>query len=222
MATNNKRKHVPHSAIFEYWKDKKITESGKVLSMSEDTNERWMCVVEDDAKPSCWACGLPVDTTIDGTSDLKKVWNRAEVTSELHRCHIHPHALGGKGEPCNLFLMCRMCHNDSPDTTNPATFIRWVFDRRCQYIGGYRNPGLIYADLKEACDRRGIDLFDLFATAFRGATSFTEADKAEMDEYIYKNMVTHGFKKADESGRSSLVETTVDWLVHKYVGKVLE
>jgi hypothetical protein len=90
------------------------------------------------------------------------------------------------------------------------------------YVDGSRSLSLVQRDLQAACERRGVDLFLLFEWAFKGRTSFDEADKVNMDDYIHENMVCHGYDGASSSGNLSLTEVVVDWLIHRAVTNLLE
>ena len=82
-------------------------------------------------KPECMACGY--------LSDYWKDW----TTSSLDRCHIIPKALGGEDEASNLVLMCRRCHQDSPDCSDPQILIRWMEERPKLVLGQHSVEFLI-------------------------------------------------------------------------------
>ena len=44
----------------------------------------------------------------------------------LQYCHIVSRSLGGSDEASNLFLMCRECHDQAPNTTITAIFFEWA------------------------------------------------------------------------------------------------
>ena len=113
-----KRKSMPTKAqIADYWKDKKLPNG--------------LPVVVDWYEPSCWACGMWVHNPREGEfikqGKFNEIWN--DSIYKLERCHIHPKALGGSNDEDNLFLMCSICHEDSPDTTNRDLFLNWVANR---------------------------------------------------------------------------------------------
>lgn len=58
-----------------------------------------------EAEDHCWRCGCE---------------------RHLQRCHIIPHALGGKDEPSNIVLLCRRCHADGPNVTDPEIMWDWI------------------------------------------------------------------------------------------------
>lgn len=129
-----------HYAIFCYWRNKFITKDGLVISRYRSGS---IPAVEDWAEPMCWACGAPIpasETSFraalhvcrmeNGEVDLAKLYADKRITSKYDRAHILPESLGGKPEVSNLFLLCRSCHWESPDTTNRSYFFRWVFNKR--------------------------------------------------------------------------------------------
>jgi len=119
------RNLCPRGQVLEYWKDWLISEQG------------WFLV--ELQFPFCWVCGRtwydyrgPKGKKINlkdicfnvlAWEEIIQVWNKCEP---LERCHIIPHSLDGKDEPANLFLMCRECHDNAPDTTHKDDFFTWV------------------------------------------------------------------------------------------------
>ncbi len=135
-----------HSQIFNYWKDKCISNMGDVAieigyeGYNESTTDvnNTIPVVEDWGEPCCWGCGIWTGVAIEETeededddlSDIIRLWNNRTVKHYLERAHIVPNALGGEDCPSNLFLLCKRCHRDSPDTTYPREFFKWIYKRR--------------------------------------------------------------------------------------------
>lgn len=58
-----------------------------------------------EAGSRCWRCGYEKD---------------------LERCHIIPDSLGGKDEPSNLVLLCKRCHAEGPNVTDPEIMWDWI------------------------------------------------------------------------------------------------
>lgn len=115
--------------IFEYWKDKYITPNFEIVE--EKYQPDGIPVTRfDEAEPSCWVCGIFRPTPIEGTEDLKKIWNYKN--QGLDKCHIVSKQFEGKDEPENLFLLCPRCHNLSPDTKNEKHFFMWVYKERTE------------------------------------------------------------------------------------------
>lgn len=120
--------------IFDYQKDKCITNEGNVeIEIGYEGHDETKAnvdnsipVIEDWGEPCCFACGCSTGIYVQD-DDLKKCWNSVK---HLQRCHIVPDALGGSVQPENLFLLCRDCHRDSPDTIYKKEFFKFVFNRR--------------------------------------------------------------------------------------------
>ena len=195
----NPRKGVSHFSIFDYWKDKAITKTGEIVSVGDEYADPPVFVVESDFEPSCWGCGLPVITELEENQtkglckdDLPKIWGDKNVSSTLNRCHIIPRSLGGEDSPSNLFLMCETCHQESPDTTNPCNFMRWVYNRRKTYSQGYLSVRSVYNLLDAEIKGRGIDASptDILRMIFEKDPNFeweTFRKYIEENEYICKN-----------------------------------
>jgi len=156
-----------HSAIFEYWKDKRITENGDVISDRTFTLLDAIDVVNDWAEPVCWCCGdlmNPLDTddnpkydTLLRKNNISGIYRLKTVKSHLQRCHIVPDALGGEDVPENLFLLCRHCHGEAPDIGDRHGFLKWIYDQR-------RYGGYVQTMVREVMDRletEGMDLADI-------------------------------------------------------------
>jgi len=78
-------------------------------------------------EPECMACGYLAESW--GNKD----WSKAK----LDRCHIIPRAFGGSDEPSNLVLMCKRCHEDSPDCADPQILIKWMKDKPRLILGKF-------------------------------------------------------------------------------------
>lgn len=162
---SNRTVNTRHSEIFEYWKDKAITKDGDVVLENGCNFKETIPVVYDWGEPECWACRRSVKDVYKYKSydemlkkDVKLIWNIAKVRESLNKCHIIPHAYGGKDEPQNLFLLCEACHCESPDTTNPNNFLKWVYKRRQRErsVNGYI-VSEIYRDFIADCEEKGKD-----------------------------------------------------------------
>ena len=128
-----KRKHVPHKKIFNYWKDKCISEDGDVYEEGSYDFSKSIAVVEDWGEPCCWGCGkvIKVEKGVKyfewlDNGDFDSIWSCKALTSNVERAHIIPRALGGSDtDPSNLFLLCPKCHEESPDINNKNLFLKW-------------------------------------------------------------------------------------------------
>ncbi|MGA4875408.1 HNH endonuclease [Streptomyces lydicamycinicus] len=74
-------------------------------------------------EPCCFACGWFSECWEEKTPRAR--WRRAR----LERAHIVPRSLGGPDTADNLLLLCRPCHEDSPDWADPRQMARWIATR---------------------------------------------------------------------------------------------
>ena len=142
MEKENVRKGTQHYKIFNYWKDKAITCDGNIVDVNDEKYfDTSIEVVRDWGEPECFACRKFVkqitedpkyEDWLQDESDegLKAIWGHKDTKHVLERAHIIPFSLGGSENPDNLFLLCKDCHKDSPDTNNPKNFFRWVYMKR--------------------------------------------------------------------------------------------
>ena len=72
---------------------------------SERVDECDLGVDWSEAEEYCWRCGTQKD---------------------LMRCHIVPHALGGKDAPSNYVLLCQQCHEENPNVADPEIMWDWL------------------------------------------------------------------------------------------------
>ncbi|GHE92550.1 hypothetical protein GCM10018785_68420 [Streptomyces longispororuber] len=73
--------------------------------------------------PCCFACGWFSEHWDKPTPRAR--WQRAT----LDRAHIVPRSLGGADTVDNLLLLCRPCHQESPDWSEPREMARWIAKR---------------------------------------------------------------------------------------------
>ncbi|MFB7162263.1 HNH endonuclease [Streptomyces sp. NPDC056242] len=74
-------------------------------------------------EPCCFACGWFSERWSQATPQAS--WQRAN----LDRAHIIPRSLGGPDDASNLLLLCRPCHQESPDWIDPEQMARWIATR---------------------------------------------------------------------------------------------
>ncbi|MEU6386478.1 HNH endonuclease [Streptomyces bauhiniae] len=74
-------------------------------------------------EPCCFACGWFSERWKRTTAQAS--WQRAN----LERAHIVPSSLGGPDDASNLLLLCKPCHQESPDWADPAQMARWIATR---------------------------------------------------------------------------------------------
>lgn len=152
--------------IFEYWKDKAITEDGRIVTEigydgydeKEHDGIETIPVILDCGEPSCFACGASADfygcKKYDEylKDDVKKLWDDSNVFHNFERAHILAKSLGGGDKANNMFLLCKECHRDSPDSIYTTEFFRWVFQKRKR--GGKFLE--LFREALEEIERRGI------------------------------------------------------------------
>ncbi len=66
-------------------------------------------------------CGLAVDWS----EAHERCW-RCGYKSKLQRCHIVPRSRSGKFTPDNVVLLCRRCHREAPNCTDPRLMWIWL------------------------------------------------------------------------------------------------
>lgn len=74
-------------------------------------------------EPCCFACGWFSERWKQASAQAS--WQRAR----LERAHIIPSSLGGPDDASNLLLLCKPCHQESPDWVDPAQMARWIATR---------------------------------------------------------------------------------------------
>ena len=213
------RKQVPHFSIFDYWKDKAILENGEIVEIKDKPIGNYERVIYDWGEPCCWACDKPVMSTFEHDNipevDLSKIWNDVKIKKHLDRCHIVPRTKGGEDSPSNMFLMCKSCHEKSPDTVNTRAFFRWVYDQRKTHAFGISKFDVIYEKVQKAMSRRGLNICpeDMVKVCDKENLSYEN-----LKEYLSSHIETHGLKYSE----TSILEGFVDWLIHNYVEACLE
>lgn len=63
--------------------------------------------------------------SVDAAEALERCW-RCGSKVTLERCHIVPDSLGGEDTPSNLVLLCRRCHLENPNVTDPEIMWDWI------------------------------------------------------------------------------------------------
>lgn len=143
MAT--KRKTVHKKKIQKYWYDKLSNSGSEWVDKLGDL--AYEVILEDDGK-SCYACGKP--------------------DNHLHACHITPHTLEGEGAPENMFLMCRLCHADAPDTIYPDLFFHYVKEKEFHFATTIKSVHAKITSLMAAAEDGENEAFDRFMESISG------------------------------------------------------
>lgn len=83
----------------------KTTISQAVDYWSKRVDECGLSVDWAEAHTHCWRCGCE---------------------KNLERSHIVPDSLGGEDAPHNIVLLCKRCHVDGPNVTDPEIMWDWI------------------------------------------------------------------------------------------------
>lgn len=127
---DNKKCSPSRKQIAEYWLGKYISKDFKIIDFYEEGAE---LVITDPGEPECWACGMfnhkiyynsNYDRLIN-TKNCMRIWNFPEV-HYLQKAHIKSRMLGGENIPSNYFLLCKECHQESPDFADNRYFYAYI------------------------------------------------------------------------------------------------
>ena len=159
------------------------------------------------------------------------MWDNGYVTSHLERCHILADSLGGKSEPSNLFLMCKRCHAESPDTKNTSAFFRWVYDKRKSFSMGFMNQMTLQRELNKELERRELPCVEELFTKL-------PADKQQEFSNLFLNSLYHNYYEMPDPvaeyvnshitnhwgviNQNSVIIALADCLIHFYQSVVLD
>jgi len=65
------------------------------------------------------------DLSVDWAEADTHCW-RCGCEKNLERCHIILDSLGGEDSPSNIVLLCKRCHIDGPNVTDPEIMWDWI------------------------------------------------------------------------------------------------
>lgn len=102
-----------------------------------------------------WLDNIPVEEiylNFDWCDCKDRCWNCAKSFkySKPDRCHIIPKSLGGLDTPSNFVILCKECHQTSPDTIYPDDMWDWIKGNK-KLVGFYENSYNLDAALKQLC-----------------------------------------------------------------------
>ena len=63
--------------------------------------------------------------SVDWSEAHERCW-RCGYKSKLERCHIIPASLAGEDAPSNFVLLCKRCHIENPNVSNPKIMWDWL------------------------------------------------------------------------------------------------
>ena len=119
-------------------------------------------------------CGL----SVDASEAHERCW-RCGCEKSLERCHIVPYSLGGKDEPSNFVLLCKRCHIDNPNLSDPEIMWDWI---RAYGVPLYDT----FWDLLGMREYKFIYKKDFFEEFIDIGITDTEEVRKIMDEYVPK------------------------------------
>lgn len=217
MAENN-RKQVSHTKIVEYWKDKSIHKSGRIIT-NKEAEEKYnfhdtIPVIEDWGEPKCWACSKGIigdyekncESKCYDDEDIKKLWSDKKVKSKLQKRHIVPHAMGGADAPENLFLLCADCHTLSPDTPNIERFMRWIYRERGRTHNGWVLPSIMISEIDEELKARELPTIAEMGEQYPNMKFF------DLRGFRKERAGLHGTRLAE----STVIVVCADWIERIY------
>ncbi len=84
-----------------------------IKAKNHEIVDYWFSIVDE--------CGL----SVDAAEAHERCW-RCGCKGTLERAHIVPASLGGRDEPSNLVLLCRRCHLENPNVSDPEIMWDWI------------------------------------------------------------------------------------------------
>ena len=188
---------IKHSDIFNYWKDKCISENGDICIEGSFDFSKSVPVIDDWGEPACWCCGNHVNVETytlyeyNLVYDVHKIWDYKKVANKLQKCHIEAKQFGNNDNPENLFLLCRKCHENSPDIKNSKLFFRWI-----------------YKNKRHGCFSGGIS-FKKFIDEIKEELEFYQKNIEDINcnNINFKSMGTHGSNIVPSTIIMALVDT---------------
>jgi ribosomal protein L37E len=136
-------------------------------------------------------CGL----SVDWAEAHERCW-RCGYKSNLERCHIIPHSLGGSDSTDNLVLLCRRCHRESPNVKDPSFIWRWL---RAHAVPMYDTYWTIRA-------------FDEFDKLFK-REPFADISSEFSDKKIRELLSIHMRDVIHHFGEGRLNPSTIAWIL---------
>ncbi|QII47414.1 HNH endonuclease [Bacillus paralicheniformis] len=86
---------------------------GNIRTTKEQVADYWFEIVDE--------CGL----SVDASEATERCW-RCGYKARLERCHIVPESLGGGDSADNLVLLCKRCHIENPNVSDPEIMWDWI------------------------------------------------------------------------------------------------
>lgn len=115
----------------------------------------------------------------------------------MERCHIVPAALGGKGEPSNLVLLCHRCHLDNPNITDSEIMWDWIraygiamYDTFWGSLGMKEYKFIYYKSFYDELDELGVENDKDFEQFMKSAIREVFKETSYHFGHPYMNMAT--------------------------------
>ena len=141
-----------------------------------------------------------------------RCWCCSNVKS-LEVCHIVPKSLAGYDKPENLFLLCRECHRNSPDCSDPEFFLQWIGIQRGAHPEEVLDaaklldvePGELWWVLSKAFSKNGNEykhkkildeIYNKTSTHF--GEGYSRGTRAAVYVWIYRTFVSDEGKRSRE------------------------
>jgi hypothetical protein len=93
-----------------------------------DIIDYWRRRVDECDMGIDWADAV-IDITVEAKSLKLRCWRCSDVHRQgaIERCHIKAAQFGGEDKPSNYILLCRRCHEESPDLkSNKEAIWEWI------------------------------------------------------------------------------------------------
>jgi hypothetical protein len=74
--------------------------------------------------------------SVDWAEAHERCW-RCGYKRRLQKCHIIPRSLGGSDDAENLVLLCKFCHRENPNVTDPSFMWLWLRAHALPFYGTY-------------------------------------------------------------------------------------
>jgi hypothetical protein len=170
----NAKSMPSHRSVMDYWQ-REINKIPAEKLQNDSFLWKLVSINFEDAK--CWACEFYPVTCSDPRN-----------FKFLQRCHIVPKMLGGSYDPSNIVLLCKGCHEESPDVSHPIWMKKWIAQKSSWWV--------MQADrAKNNLTEKEMEFMVNHLSHFR--------------KYMKQNMGCHLANSGSKSGKSRLSWTTI-------------
>jgi len=92
-----------------------------IKAKNEEIIEYWSRIIDE------------ADIAVDWCDASIRCWRCARERKTLERCHIVPASLGGSEDVSNLILLCKECHQESPDVMESKFIWDWIKNTKAEF-----------------------------------------------------------------------------------------